>query len=80
MTTYQQLAELRRWWRDRKSPSSIDLIICGYVYSDPDQFWNDGDFGEFEVVTLVDAGPFYIMHTKGKTIFKLDKDDEGKKS
>lgn len=72
MTTHQT-AELRRWWRD---PNKRKNTIWGHVYNDPNDFWDDGELGEFEVVSLVNTVNFYILHTSGMTIFKLDKGDE----
>jgi len=68
-----QTAELRKWWREGKK-------IWGHVYNDPDDFWDNGELGEFEPVIEVDCGQFIVVHTHGKTIFKLDKDEERKKS
>ena len=68
MTT--ELAELRGWSRE----SNID--ITGTVYNDPDSFWEDGDFGVFTIDHILDTGAFYILISAGKTIFKLEYDQE----
>ncbi len=75
--TMHQTAELRRWWRDGRKIKEI--TIWGHVYNDPNDFWDDGDLGEFEIRELIDCGNFYVLHTTGVTIFKLDKGEERKK-
>lgn len=70
MTTDLEAADLRQWWREAKDR------IWGYVYADPGGLWDDGDLGCFDVTELVDCGLFYVLHTKGRTIFKLSKSEE----
>lgn len=67
----QQIAELRRWYR------ILDTFF-GYVYNDPNDNWDDGEFAELEVDVLADSGGFYILKSAGKTLFKLYKDEERK--
>lgn len=62
-------ADLRRWWRK-------DDRYFGYVYNDPDDYYDDGEFAELEVDIVADSGRFYILKSFGKTLFKLLKDDE----
>ncbi len=74
MTHPNQTADLRKWWRQKLTDRPE--TVWGYVHNDPNDFWDDGELGEFEVKSLVDCGNFYILHTAGKTIFKLEKDEE----
>jgi len=67
-------AELRHWWRQKLN--GRPETIWGYVYNDPNDFWEDGELGEFEVVSLTESANFYILHTRGITVFKLAKDEE----
>jgi hypothetical protein len=70
MTTQsQEAAELRRWWRERDS-------IWGYVYCDPNGIWEDGDLGAFKIVNLIDCGQFFVLSSLGRTVLKLNKQEE----
>lgn len=71
--TMFQTAELRRWWREG---TATRPVICGYVFNDPDAFWDDGDLAVIDVKDLIDSGQFFVLTSEGKTIFKLNKDDE----
>jgi hypothetical protein len=65
------LAHIRKWWRENETE------IMGYVYNDNDGFWNDGDFGVFTIEFILDpGGSFWVLIANGKTLFRLDKDDE----
>lgn len=68
MTTLKT-ADLRRWWRKGNA-------IHGYVYNDPDDFYDDGEFAELVIDVLIDNGGFYILKSFGKTFYKLYKSDE----
>jgi hypothetical protein len=73
MTTYQT-AEIRRWRREKN-------YITGYVYNDPNDIWEDGEFFDIDLddqpATLLDQGRFLLLVTRA-TVFKLDKDEQQK--
>lgn len=71
--TMFQTAELRRWWREGTKERPV---ICGYVYNDPDDFWEDGELAVIDIKDLIDSGQFFVLTSGGKTVFKLNRDDE----
>jgi hypothetical protein len=71
-----QMAELRRWHRE--TVLGLTIRVIGYVYNDPDDTWDDGELAELEVRALADSGNFYILHTFGRKLFRLVKDEEDK--
>lgn len=69
-----QTAELRRWRREKD-------YFTGYVYNDPNDVWEDGEFTDFSLEDhspsgITDNGMFYLVYIGSLTVFKLMKDDE----